>query len=330
MLIVIEGADGVGKTTLCRTLASHATDQGWPVTQLHAGPPVPGTLLIDQYERPLVALREACLSATEVVILDRWHLGEQVYGPMLRGKNQLTDAQFDHCELLLEALGAIKIVVTASRMTITERLAVRGDPIVTTGQSLFANVMFNDLSHRVPGWRTLQSPPGAIDDEGWATALLSDLMVSQLGVRALIGHPGYVGPVMPRLLLVGDVPGGRWSDSDGIQPAFYPVIPNSASYLLNALRVAGATMSMIGMCNANDGTDLVELHRLLGYPRTVALGRRAAATMRALDIHHVERRHPQYVRRFNHANLYTYGSGIWHVATDPEPDPTIEPEITIG
>jgi len=239
VLIVIEGADGVGKTTLCRTLAAHATDQGWPVTQLHAGPPVPGTLLIDQYERPLVALRESCLSATELVILDRWHLGEQVYGPMLRGKNQLTDAQFEHCELLLEALGAVKIVITASRMTITKRLEIRGDPVVTTGQSLFANVIFNELSHRIPGWRTLQSPLGAVDDERWATALLADLMVSQLGVRRLIGHPGYVGSTTPRLLLVGDIPGGRWSDCDGIQPAFYPVVPNSASYLLDALRVAG-------------------------------------------------------------------------------------------
>lgn len=74
-VVIVEGPDGAGKTMLAHKLATRR--------YLHQGPyeldPLPQSLtLLEQFK--------------ERVVLDRFHLGEQVYGPIFRGRDALGGA----------------------------------------------------------------------------------------------------------------------------------------------------------------------------------------------------------------------------------------------
>lgn len=76
-LIVLDGCDGAGKTTLAAALADlhgHAI--------VHATPTPPGTDLLAKYH--------ALLAQPGPIVLDRSFISELVYGPIDRGHSRLT------------------------------------------------------------------------------------------------------------------------------------------------------------------------------------------------------------------------------------------------
>lgn len=76
--IIIEGPDGAGKTTLAKQLCSEA---GYAYR--HEGPPPASATALQHYAGILASL-------TEPTLLDRFHLGELVYGPVVRGGSGLS------------------------------------------------------------------------------------------------------------------------------------------------------------------------------------------------------------------------------------------------
>ncbi len=81
MIVIIEGPDGAGKSTLAHALAKQ---HGFMYR--HEGPPPTG---VDPLQHYLDTLHH--LQGTHMV-LDRFALGERVYGPVLRGKDGLGPA----------------------------------------------------------------------------------------------------------------------------------------------------------------------------------------------------------------------------------------------
>ena len=77
-IIIVEGPDGSGKTTLVDYLAdpldAHTN---------HCGVPV-GHPMIEYVDVAMMGLRTG-----KTLIVDRFHLGEQVYGPIMRGGDML-------------------------------------------------------------------------------------------------------------------------------------------------------------------------------------------------------------------------------------------------
>jgi hypothetical protein len=78
-LHIIEGLDGVGKSTLAKFLIIMAPDT--PTAHFHAGKPV-GTDYLAEYWYPVSFLGKY------TVVCDRWHLGEEVW-PKLFGRSPL-------------------------------------------------------------------------------------------------------------------------------------------------------------------------------------------------------------------------------------------------
>src|ERR1700675_809922 len=95
MLAVIEGADKTGKTTLAKAIAKQL---GYKYIHFSApkGPPA------DEYIDFLLALKRP-------TVCDRFHLGELVYGPLLRGKAGLTPLQLATIERVMRLKQTIVI-----------------------------------------------------------------------------------------------------------------------------------------------------------------------------------------------------------------------------
>lgn len=82
-IVVIEGPDGAGKTTLAGLIARELRYE-----VRHEGPPPPDRPPLQHY---LERLYDAALSLAVCrgIVLDRFALGERVYGPILRGDDRL-------------------------------------------------------------------------------------------------------------------------------------------------------------------------------------------------------------------------------------------------
>lgn len=306
MLIILEGTDGAGKSTLAGRLTDAAMVRGWSVEVLHAGPPRPETSVFKQYSEPLMSRRDDVLRHDHLLVLDRWHLGELIYGPLLRGKSLLEPEQFAHLELMLSALGAHRVVVRAYDSELMERLGTHREDLVDVRQAMTINHEFGMLALE-HDWDLVF--PTDVAPRLLVADLLGHARRRTAAVQGLAEFPGYVGPPEPGLLLVGDEPSG-WTAGDPARPAFYPdVRGSSSSYLLRSL-IETDRRAVFGMCNANDGTDVKTLYSRLGCPLVVALGRRAQTALDRLGYTYVDVPHPQWVRRFHHASRAEYGKSI--------------------
>ena len=143
MIVLIEGPDGAGKTTLAKQIVKLTG-----ATYLHADKPT---------RHPLVEYTAGIEPGTDYV-LDRWHLGEEVYGPIHRGQSGLSPEQFIAVEQFLDELGAVVIYCSGSLATLMTRVSKRGEKVnVTTFRKECA--AFDRVAERT--WLpTLTSPIG--------------------------------------------------------------------------------------------------------------------------------------------------------------------------
>lgn len=93
-IILIEGTDGVGKSTLAAALAAQA---GSRTAVFHAGPPQ-NKAYLNEYILPLTIATDGW-----TCICDRWHLGEPVWSSIFERKPILTVEQLHIVEKRLQA-----------------------------------------------------------------------------------------------------------------------------------------------------------------------------------------------------------------------------------
>jgi hypothetical protein len=135
-VIIIEGPDGVGKTTLCDALAQRFLGSCTIVHSVHYGPP-PGdepTALYywDEVDNILG------LAKSGPVIVDRFHVGEMVYGPILRGDAGMSLDEACVIDMRLQAIGAMMCHCRLSSTDLSSRLLSRdgGLPDSASGAAL--------------------------------------------------------------------------------------------------------------------------------------------------------------------------------------------------
>ncbi|MFI0242829.1 hypothetical protein [Streptomyces sp. NPDC016845] len=110
--IVIEGGDGVGKSTLAHLLV---TQYGF--TAIHS-PQTPNHQNLTSRYRDLLA-------RPGPLVLDRGFLSELVYGPLYRGYSRLTWSQALDLAQLVTARDGIFLHLTAPAGTVRSRLSAR-------------------------------------------------------------------------------------------------------------------------------------------------------------------------------------------------------------
>jgi hypothetical protein len=314
LLIVLEGVDLGGKSTLAREL------QRWhrgPSTLLHQGPP-PDLDLVELYERPLLdpVFRKRALSPLDLVILDRWETGELVYGPLFRGASRLSAGQALHVDLLLRSLGAVRVLAQPKLASVVKsRYRTRGDDLLDYHDVDHVHAFYEGHAW-YHDWVRGVAFDDPVDIGAHHAHRPSDLLLSAesatLAASRLEPYPGYLGHPWPDALLVGerraDGPGARpapWTDK-----AFTPLGRHSCGqWLLDALESVG--LLRVGLANAHEpGMDVGALWAELSYPVVVALGNAAAIALTERGVPFGRVPHPQYARRFKYKEFEWYAARL--------------------
>lgn len=115
-IIILEGIDGSGKSTLAQRLAAKSP---LPVRIEHRGP-IQDTIQAE-YVNPLFEVDE-----NELLIADRWHVGEMIYGPLYRGKTMVAP-YLGAIETILDWFGAVRIIMSPPLEVVRQRLEERGE-----------------------------------------------------------------------------------------------------------------------------------------------------------------------------------------------------------
>ena len=122
MLIILEGVDGAGKSTLVEAIEEQVPG----IETMHRGQIKRSPLV--EYEAGLNHYRPG---TGHDIVCDRWHIGELIYGPMLRGESKLSSASLEHIELYTASRGALKSWVQTPLPIVQERIGSRGDELIS-------------------------------------------------------------------------------------------------------------------------------------------------------------------------------------------------------
>jgi energy-coupling factor transporter ATP-binding protein EcfA2 len=300
MLIIVEGPDGCGKTTLIEKLTEvlQREQPGEKIERLRKGPPKQQPL--DEYVTPLLSYRP---QRGHHIICDRWHVGEWVYPSIIGRKTFADKATWYYTEMFLASRGAFVIYPTYTMDLLTRWFTDRGDDFIKVEQlaKIAGAYAFMEDKHLTVNTRVNGKSPEALI----ALARHRENMTERLNPFTT-----YIGPPRPEWLLVGE---RRNKTYDGDpRPAFMPYRGTSGHYLLSALTVA-QLRSGLGIMNACDVDDavLAQYFTFQDVP-TVPLGNHAHKMMnddRVLD-GHPGAPHPQYVRRFHNKHGDAYAGVI--------------------
>lgn len=301
MLIVLEGPDGAGKSTLAREI-NDIIGRHAPVEMLHAGPLTGHPL--DAYELPIASYRPG----TRHIICDRWHLGEMVYPTLFDRATRWDDAVAQHIHMFLQSRGACVVVLNPGVEELRTRLEVRGDALIKP----------RHIDSIVRSYEKI--PSVFIDIGGSATpkSIIKRARIAHLNAIKLNRFETYVGPPNPKVLILGDERAFAARKRAPGLGAFMPYRNTSGHFLLKHLARTGAYIHTIGLANACDADNPSELWEVLGRPKVVTLGSNAHEKLVRQDIPHGAVPHPQFIRRFHVRSGTDYVLAISQAASSRE------------
>lgn len=128
-IILLEGADAAGKSTIAQRFSDYYTDAGLVVTRVHNGPPstVSGKSLYHIYRNQLELAVVVRKLADRITIIDRSFPSEAVYGPVFRGQSLLTPKQTAKLERYCIKHNIWRIGVVAPDAIRRARMDCRGE-----------------------------------------------------------------------------------------------------------------------------------------------------------------------------------------------------------
>lgn len=312
MLIIVEGPDGTGKTTLANRLRDHLGKRVAKV--IHRGPPTTDSLLTE-YALPLT---DYVPGAGRHVICDRWHLGELVYPKLVNRPSLATSVTYHYLELFLASRGALLVYLEVDPEETARRIIERGLTVGDSVDPAFVRRQRYDFEAAASGAKITSLCVG--ESIPFTQAIDSIVHLADHAERTvtpLAAHPTYVGMPRPSVLMLGDV---RGPSNPGYATAFAPLPSTSGDYLWSALESAPLPSHMAGAgygaANANEG-DARDLWLRLGQPPTVALGNNALRGAISAGFDRSELgvvTHPQYWRRFHHRYSREYAEVLSYAA----------------
>lgn len=121
MIVVIEGPDGAGKTTLAHAVIEAARAKGYEAEYTHSGPPGPDPLT--DYENVIYGSGEI------LAVVDRLHWGEMVYGVTRRDRPKIDLYDFVSLDTSVERHGGVVALVTPHWSMCASAILKRGEQL---------------------------------------------------------------------------------------------------------------------------------------------------------------------------------------------------------
>jgi thymidylate kinase len=200
MIIILEGVDGVGKTTLADAADCVMRDMyAVAPVRMKSGPPDPDMHPFDQYIKALTTIIKLA-QQHKSVIMDRFHVGELVYGNALRTTDFAT-AEAAWIDMVLIAAGAQLVYCHLEYDKLVDRVMHRdGDkPDKSSGASLKHSRLlargYNAFCGSPDVTGTLPGTWNHVDTAGHLNDTARSLVVSARMAAAFGAHRNFVGSV---------------------------------------------------------------------------------------------------------------------------------------
>lgn len=306
MLILCDGADGSGKSTLGARIVDelHGRYPNDTVELWHAGKPTNHPL--DEYVTPLINYRPG---RGHHIVCDRWHWGERVY-PRVKGRTtQFDEPTLRYTELFLQARGALGVHVWRDVTELQDVFRQRGEFVLTDGELNETQKLFTVAYNASSLTKQTVRP----DESDVVEYLIAEASRAELKARSVTNIVTYVGPPQADTLLLGDVRNAPITYPNG--PAFMPFPATSGAFLMRALhesRMIDTLKGGLGIANACDVDSVADIIASVQPYSIVTLGAHArdvvGDVMGSRPIGAVP--HPQFVRRFHHKHCAEYGAAI--------------------
>lgn len=268
MLICLEGVDGAGKSTLAAAIMK-VIEKQYPedtVEYLHASQ-ITGTVY-EEYENPL---KDYVPGTGRHIVIDRWHVGEQIYGPLYRevSKFEESPGAYAAIEMFLASKGARLWVVTQTLETLQERLAARGEDYLQEKHVDFVRTSFSELGKESMIFANEISPA----DENvydFAEHMVVDAEYAEMRAASFQGYgiTSYKGQtfVDPQTVLV--------VDNKAKNIGFHPELSEEATQFLSRLRPDFinnmAVISSVSQRSLVDILDRLSMSGVVTYSKTVS------------------------------------------------------------
>lgn len=278
MIIVLEGENKTGKSTIADKLYK----SGFTLFKCSQ----PKTHPYLEYMQ-LLGKAEKCKNA----VIDRFHLGELVYGPIYRGKCELTPAMLRNIELKLISLDTTLIHCTDDESKIRVRFLVEKENFARSSKIKRALDLYQraiELTFLPVITHTMKSSMD-ITTNGVLDSLI------EKSKKIMPKYPSIIGNVInPLLVFVGDKQkseGKYFKQFAGVKQPFD--FGTSSNYLFNTLGNAG-----IPLMNVAFMSDEEIINKFCYHKSLLALGQKPATILKKLGFPFVQLNHPAYDSRF--------------------------------
>lgn len=307
MLIIIEGPDRTGKTTLADVLGEYGAEVA------HAG--IPEAHPLQEYVLSL----EGRLIFNEV--FDRWHLGQAVYPKLNPEREPLKNYERIWIELFLRSRGATLTWVQHTSDEVGARVKEDPDSYLKEDQVAQCVRLFKDAIET----SLLPKHSVRFGSQPSVTSLIATAwQMWAKGIHTHLEYPLAIGNVYrPRLLLVGDMVGRPNPPEATHLVPFAPYPGASGKLLMKAIELWDPwRLRNLAIINSRKPSNVAEtldkFWEMTNRPNVVALGNEADYWVTRYGVPHGSVPHPQYIRRFHHKQLREYSQAILRVAETGE------------
>jgi hypothetical protein len=280
MLIILEGVDGAGKSTLASAIIEkiqklHPEDT---VEYLHASQ-IKGTV----YEEYVEPLSDYQPGSGRHIVIDRWHVGERIYGPLYRDSSAFDAAigSFAWIELFLASKGARLWNVTQELEVLQKRLAERGEDFLEDRHVELVRDRFIEETKESMLFAGSVSPDGnwtatyaqyIVDDAEFGD--FRAMSLQSHGVKSYLGQT-YVDPTT--VLIV---------DNKSKNLHFHPDNSDEAAIFLSSIRQD--VINGLAIVSSVSQSALQELVERLSMSGIVTYSETVSARLNAAGINHIK------------------------------------------